>query len=112
MRYVPDKGHWVWLRFDPQAGHEQAGRRPGLVLSPLEFNRASGFCFVAPVTNTRRGLRTHIAISTGQAVTRFVLADHTKSLDFRARDVEYIDNAPADLVQEVIDVVVSILDNE
>ncbi len=112
MAYVPDKGHWVWLSFDPRTGHEQAGRRPALVLSAIDFNRASGFCFVAPVTNTRRGLRTHVPIPASQPVTGFVLADHAESLDFRARHVEFIDAAPDELVREVVDVIVSIIDSD
>ena len=110
MPYVPDRGHWVWLNFSPQAGHEQAGPRPGLVLSPASFNRHSGNCVVCPITNTRRGLRTQVAIPGGQAVTGVVLADHVRSVDYRARGVKHIGVAPPDVVSAVTEIVISLVD--
>ncbi len=110
MPYVPDRGHWIWLEFTPQSGHEQAGRRPALVLSSAQFNRASGLCFVCPVTNTRRGLRTHVGIPRGQPVTGVVLADHAKSVDYRSRRIEFIGVAHDSLVEQVTDIVLSLVD--
>jgi mRNA interferase MazF len=100
----------VWLDFDPQSGHEQAGRRPGLVLSPAAFNKACGLCFVAPVTNTGRGLRTQVPIPAGEPVTGVVLADHTKSLDFHARRIKFVGVAAPEVVEEAMTIVLSILD--
>ncbi len=110
MAYIPDRGHWVWVRFDPQAGHEQAGHRPGLVLSPKVFNRASGMCFIAPVASTNRGFRTQVVIPDGEPVTGVVLVDQIKSLDYKARAVKLISVADASVVDEVTNIVVSILD--
>lgn len=110
MRYIPDRGHWIWLDFDPQAGHEQAGMRPALVLSTTAFNKASGLCIVCPVTNTQRGLRTHVAIPIGESVTGFVLCDHVKSLDFSVRRIRHIGNASPALLAAVSEIVVALID--
>ncbi len=112
MAYVPDRGHWVWIQFNPQAGHEQAGMRPGLVLSPIAFNRASGLCFVAPVTNTRRGFATQVVIPKTEPVSGVVLADHARSLDYKARAVKFIGVASSDVLEDVVAIVTSILDPE
>lgn len=110
MAYVPDRGHWVWLNFSPQTGHEQAGPRPGLVLSPASFNRHSGMCVICPVTNTKRRFRTHVPIPSGDKVTGVVLADHVRSVDFRARRVNYIGTAPPDLIDRATEIVISLID--
>ena len=110
MAYIPDRGHWVWLNFSPRAGHEQAGPRPGLVLSAAAFNQHSGKCVVCPITNTRRGLRTHVTIPTGQAVTGVVLCEHLRSVDYRARGIRYIGIAPNDVIDAVTEIVTSLID--
>ena len=73
----------VWLDFDPQTGHEQAGRRPALVLSPLAYNRPSGLAVLCPVTSRTKGYPCEVGIPTGLAVSGVVLADQLKNLDWR-----------------------------
>lgn len=86
--YVPDRGDVVWLDFTPQAGREQAGRRPALVLSPASYNRKSSLMLCCPVTNQVKGYPFEVSVSgpmtTG--VTGVVLADHIRSLDWKARN--------------------------
>ncbi len=110
MAYVPDRGHLVWLDFTPQAGHEQAGRRPALVLSPLKYNQFSGLCILCPITNTKRGFRTQVPIPVGEPVTGVVLADHVKSLDYKSRRVEYLGVAGREVLDAVTEIILSLVD--
>lgn len=83
--YVPNRGHIVWLDFTPQAGHEQAGRRPALVLSPATYNGKTGLMICCPMTTQAKGYPFEVRLSGDPA--RVVLADQVKSLDWRARHV-------------------------
>ncbi len=88
--YVPRKGDFIAVTFDPQSGHEQKGRRPALVVSNDLFNRHTGLAIVCPITNTERGLPFHVAIPNDLGVTGFVMVEQVKSIDFRARSVARI----------------------
>jgi mRNA interferase MazF len=81
--YVPDAGDIVWLRFNPQAGHEQAGHRPALVLSPARYNAARGMMICCPMTSRIKGYVFEVVVT--QDPPSAVLADQIKSLDWRAR---------------------------
>jgi mRNA interferase MazF len=105
--YVPRKGDFIAVTFDPQSGHEQRGRRPALVVSNDLFNRHTGLCIACPITNTRRDYPFHVSIPDGQDVTGFVMAEQVKSIDFRSRKVKRIGHTPEPVLQEVL----SILDN-
>lgn len=83
--YVPDRGDIVWLQFNPQAGHEQAGHRPALVLSPANYNRASGLMLCCPMTSQKKGYPFEVVISEDPDRTSVVLADQVKSLDWKTR---------------------------
>ncbi|HVN89011.1 MAG TPA: endoribonuclease MazF [Candidatus Binataceae bacterium] len=100
-RYVPERGDIVWLMFDPQAGQEQAGRGPALVLSPSAYNRQAGLALVCPITNQAKGYPFEVALPQSSAVTGVVLADQLKSADWRARRAQSATKAPADVVAEV-----------
>ena len=80
-RYVPDRGDVVWLHFTPQAGHEQAGHRPALVLSPASYNRRSGLMLCCPITSRVKGYPFEVALGGGQELAGVILADQVKSLD-------------------------------
>ena len=84
MRYAPDRGDIVWLEFDPQAGHEQAGHRPAVVLSPRNYNKASGLALMCPMTTQIKGYPFEVQIASS-AKPSVVLADQIKSLDWAAR---------------------------
>ena len=90
MSYVPDRGDIVETNFDPQAGHEQAGSRPALVLSRKIFNSASGLAVFCPIIGRKKGYPFEVPLPTGLAVYGVVLVDHVKSLDWQERKVKYL----------------------
>jgi mRNA interferase MazF len=100
-RYVPERGDLLWLTFDPQAGHEQAGRRPALVLSPAAYNRRANLALVCPITTQAKGYPFEVALPTGLPLSGVVLADHLKSADWTARRAAYVATASADVLAEV-----------
>jgi mRNA interferase MazF len=100
--YVPKKGDLVALTFDPQAGHEQRGRRPALVVSNDLFNRRTGLCFACPVTNTSRDYPFHVPVPEETGVTGFVMVEQVKSIDYRARKASRIATASPALIDEVL----------
>ena len=99
---VPDSGEIVWLAFNPQAGHEQAGRRPALVLSPRAYNRKAGLALVCPITSKVKGYPFEVGLPATARVTGVVLADQVKSLDWRARRAEFACQAPPAVLGEVV----------
>ena len=100
--YVPGSGDLIWLTFDPQAGHEQAGRRPALVLSPKIYNQRSGLALVCPVTHQTKGYPFEVTVPSGHDVTGVILADHVKSVDWKARRAEKLGICPVELVIAVL----------
>ena len=100
--YVPERGHVVWLTFDPQAGHEQAGRRPAVVLSPSNYNDRSGLALVVPLTKQVKGYPFEVSLPSGLSLKGVALADQLKSLDWRARNAEYIAALPEAITKEII----------
>lgn len=88
MSYVPDRGDLAWLTFTPHAGHEQAGRRPAVVVSPRGYNERVGLALFCPVTSRVKGYPFEVALPPGLEVAGVVLADQVKSLDWRARNAE------------------------
>ena len=97
---TPERGDLVWIDFDPQSGREQAGRRPALVLTPADYNRLVGLAVFCPVTTQIKGYPFETALPRGLPVQGVVLADHVRSLDWRARRADFICVAPADCVEE------------
>lgn len=102
MPYTPERGDFVWIRLNPQAGHEQAGRRPALVLSPRAYNDKVGLALFCPITNQAKGYPFEVAIPPGLDVTGVILADQIRSLDWQARQAEFICQAPAAVLAEVL----------
>lgn len=102
MAYVPQRGDAVWLSFNPQAGHEQAGRRPALVLSPATYNQKVGLAIFCPITNQEKGYPFEVKIPDGLSVTGVILSDQVKSLDWRVRRAELIDPLPDATVKRVL----------
>ena len=101
-RTFPRKGEFVAVSFDPQAGHEQKGRRPALVVSNDLFNRATGMAMLCPLTTSDRGYPFHVRVPEACGVTGFVMVEQVKSIDFRARRATRIGRAPDDLLDEVL----------
>ena len=100
--YVPDRGDVVWLTFDPHAGHEQAGRRPAVVVSPRTYNGKVGLALFCPVTTARKGYPYEVEIPTGQPITGVILSDQLKSLDWRARKAEHVCPLPSDTLLDAL----------
>lgn len=100
--YVPRKGDFIAVSFDPRSGHEQRGRRLALVISNDLFNRHTGLCVVCPVTNTPRDYPFHVSIPGGQKVTGFVMVEQVKSIDYRSREAKRIGHAPTQVLQEAL----------
>jgi len=107
--YIPRKGDFIALTFDPQSGHEQKGRRPALVVSNTLFNRTTGLALACPLTNTDRHIPFHVPVPQDCILTGFVMADQIKSLDFKARQARLIEKAPQALLEEVLAILDTIL---
>ena len=102
--YVPKKGDLIALTFDPQSGHEQKGRRPALVISNYLFNEHTGLAIVCPITNTNRQIPFHLAVPASSTLSGYVMVDQIKSVDFRARKAKFIETAPKELLDDVLEV--------
>ncbi len=102
MAYVPDRGEAIWITLNPQAGREQAGRRPALVLSPAAYNQKAGLVVACPITSQVKGYPFEVAIPPGLKISGVILSDQVKSLDWKARQAELIARLPAPTVDEVL----------
>lgn len=100
--YIPERGDVVWITLNPQAGHEQAGRRPAVVLSPAAYNGKVGLAICCPVTNQVKGYPFEVLIPENLEIQGAILADQVKSLDWRVRKAEKICQLPARTVNEVL----------
>lgn len=99
---VPERGDAIWLTFDPQAGHEQAGRRPAVVLSPAAYNRKVGLALLCPIINQVKDYPFEVKIPEGLPITGVILSDQIKSLDWRVRNATFIAHLPDGVVDEVL----------
>lgn len=100
--YIPERGDLVWLSFNPQAGHEQAGRRPAVVLSPKPYNQKVGLAIFCPITNQIKGYPFEVILPKEVGVTGVILSDQVKSLDWQVRQAEFIDSLPEPVTNEVL----------
>jgi mRNA interferase MazF len=99
--YIPDRGDIVWLNFNPQAGHEQRGKRPALILSPKIYNEKSSLCIVLPITSTIKGYPFEVPLSKNLPVEGVILSDQVKSLDFSVREVSFICKVSSSVIETV-----------
>lgn len=100
--YIPDKGDFITLSFDPQSGHEQKGRRPAIVVSNYLFNKTTGLAIVCPITNTNRKIPFHLAVPSTSSLTGFVMVEQVKSVDFKSRQTNFVEESPQDLIDDII----------
>lgn len=107
--YCPKRGDVVWLAFTPQSGHEQAGHRPALVLSPESYNRKVGLALFCPVTSQIKGYPFEVIIPKDYKVSGAVLSDQIKSLDWKARKATLICSLPESIVRQVLNKVGTLL---
>ena len=102
--YVPKKGDFITISFDPQTGHQQKGRRPALVLSNDLFTKHTGLAIVCPVTNTDRGYPFHLAVPSASSVTGFVMVEQVESIDYRSRKARRIGKASEPVLEEALSI--------
>jgi mRNA interferase MazF len=99
--YIPEKGDFISVSFDPQSGHEQKGRRPAIVVSNLLFNRATGLAIVCPITNTDRKIPFHLPVPKSSSLSGFVMVEQVKAIDYKARNARFIEKATVELLEEI-----------
>ena len=100
--YIPAKGDFVILSFDPQFGHEQKGRRPAIVISNYLFNKHTGMAIVCPITNTNRGIPFHVSVPQQSSLTGFIMVEQVKSVDCFSREFKFIEKASDETVMDVL----------
>lgn len=101
MAYVPERGDVVWLTFEPQVGHEQGGRRPAVVLSPASYNAKVGLALLCPVSRQVKGYPFEVMLPQGFGIDGVILSDQVKSLDWRARQAQFLARLPAPVIDQV-----------
>ena len=104
-RYIPDRGDLVWLSFSPQSGHEQAGRRPAICLSPKEYNSKTSLGIFCPITSKVKGYPFEVKLPKDLPIEGVILADQIRSLDWKARKAEFIAKVPNDVLEEVLNLI-------
>jgi mRNA interferase MazF len=101
-QYVPDRGDLVWITLNPIAGHEQAGRRPALVISPRSYNRKTGLCVLCPATRQTKSYAFEVEIANPDGTLSVVLADHLRNVDWKARNIQLIHRVSDAELSEVV----------
>jgi len=108
--YCPKRGDVVWISFNPQAGHEQSGHRPALILSPESYNRKVGLALLCPITSQIKGYPFEVSVPTGLKASGVVLSDQVKSMDWKARSASWLCSLPEPTVRQVLNKVGTLLD--
>ena len=106
--YVPKKGDLVILTFDPSAGHEQQGRRPALIISNEIFNKHVGLAIACPITNTDRNFPFHVQLNSDK-LTGFIMTEQIKSIDYKVRNVKFIEKVNDEIMDKVLGIVESVV---
>ena len=110
MVSIFEQGDIVYLDFDPQAGHEQKGRRPALVVSNNLFNRVSSLTMVCPITHTDRGHPLHVRLDSRTKTDGVIMCDQARMLDLNSRKADFEEKAPADIVAEAVDMIIGLVE--
>jgi mRNA interferase MazF len=108
--YCPRRGDVIWISFNPREGHEQAGLRPALVLSPQSYNRKVGLAILCPLTNEVKGYPFEVAVPDGLKATGVILSDQVKSMDWRARKASLLCSIPEETVRHVLNKLGTLID--
>ena len=108
--YIPEQGDIIYLEFDPQAGHEQKGKRPALVVSNNTFNKFTKLAMVCPITNTDRGFPLHVQLDERSKISGVIMCEQIKSLDITARNASFAGKVPPDILAEVADIVIGFVE--
>lgn len=108
--YFPRQGDIIVVNFDPQAGHEQKGRRPGLIVSNTQFHKRTNMAMVCPITNTLSGFPAHVALDSRTATSGEIMCEQVKCLDISARNAAYKESVPDEILDEAIDLICSFVE--
>jgi mRNA interferase MazF len=100
--YCPARGDIVWIDFAPKVGHEQSGKRPGIVVSPHAYNKTVGLMLCCPITSKVKEYPFEVRIPEGYPLSGVVLSDHVRSLDWKTRNATFISRAPRELIEDVL----------
>ena len=111
-KYVPSRGDVVWISLNPQSGHEQAGRRPAVVISPAQYNKKVGLAVLCPITNQVKGYPFEVLVPDDIPVKGAILSDQVKNLDWRERRAEFICKLPQQIMHEVMDKLHALLSSD
>ena len=110
MQYVPNQGDIVYLDFDPQAGHEQKGRRPCLIVSNSSFHKRTNLAMVCPITSKQSNFPTHVALDATTGTYGVIMCEQAKCLDIAARNASFIETVPNNVLDEAIDLICSFVE--
>ena len=108
MAYVPSKGDLIWLDFSPQAGHEQKGKRPALVISSKEYNKKTHLALCCPITSNQKGYPFEVILSE-QKIKGVILTDHLKNLDWKVRKARFIEKVKPKIILECIEKIIALV---
>jgi mRNA interferase MazF len=111
-KYIPERGDIVWLEFTPQAGHEQAGHRPALVISPRSYNEKVGLALFCPITSNVKGYPFEVVLPEKKKISGAILSDQIKSLDWRVRKAQRIAFAPKNVLEEALAKILTLIGME
>ena len=107
-KYIPDRADIVWLNFNPQKGHEQAGVRPALVLSPKSYNSSSKLMLACPITSKVKGYPFEVRVI-AKKINGVVLSDQIKNLDWATRNISFVEKAPPEILEQVQELIDTLL---
>ncbi|PJF39682.1 MAG: mRNA-degrading endonuclease [Chloroflexi bacterium] len=110
MAYTPARGDVVWVNLNPRTGHEQAGRRPVVILTPQDYNQKVGLAIVCPITSQDKNYPFDVHIPDGLDVHGVVLSNHVHSIDWQARQVEFITRLPDEILDDIRENIYALLD--
>ena len=108
MAYIPGKGDLIWLNFSPQAGHEQRGKRPALVISSKEYNKRTHLALCCPITSSKKGYPFEVVLS-GQKIKGVILTDHLKNLDWKVRKARFIEKVKPKIISECLEKIIALI---
>jgi mRNA interferase MazF len=106
------QGDIIFINFNPQSGHEQAGLRPALIISNNSYNNITGLYMVCPISNTNKGFPLHVPLTGRTKTTGVIMCEHVKALDVISRNAVFKEKLPGDILDEVLDIVYGSIERE
>ncbi|MFO7888243.1 MAG: type II toxin-antitoxin system PemK/MazF family toxin [Eubacteriales bacterium] len=110
MSYEPKQGDIILLEFDPQAGHEQKGKKPALIISNNTYNNFLNIALVCPITRTDRKFPLHVSLDNDLNTKGFIMCEQVKALDIKARNAVYFERVSKEIIDEVVDIVIGFIE--